>query len=130
MSGCAAPSRYRARGSRPACPTTSVRFPDIRDGIGTGDDAAARAGTDVTAVQSTRDLGELIASSTILLLTAKVRYTGDPAVCTVYRGRDEAEAGLHDDRRPRSGPCAYRSNCLPPMVIFLKAAYLIIQPSN
>lgn len=35
-----------------------------------------QAGTDVTAVQSTRDLGELIASSTILSLTAKVGYTG------------------------------------------------------
>lgn len=30
----------------------------------------------MTAVQSTRDLGELIASSTILSLTAKVGYTG------------------------------------------------------
>ncbi|MBN3745543.1 hypothetical protein G3N96_08860 [Burkholderia sp. Se-20373] len=29
--------------------------------LGIGDDAAARAGTDVTAVQSTRDLAELIA---------------------------------------------------------------------
>ncbi len=30
----------------------------------------------MTAVQSTRDLGELIASTTILSLTAKVGYTG------------------------------------------------------
>ena len=36
----------------------------------------AQAGTDVTAVQSTRDLGELIASSSLLALTAKVGYPG------------------------------------------------------
>ncbi|RQR50857.1 RhtX/FptX family siderophore transporter [Burkholderia sp. Bp9126] len=35
-----------------------------------------QAGTDVTAVQSTRELGELVASSTMLTLTAMVGYTG------------------------------------------------------
>lgn len=35
-----------------------------------------QASTDVTAVKSTRDLGELIASSMMLTLTAKVGYTG------------------------------------------------------
>ncbi|WP_431824569.1 RhtX/FptX family siderophore transporter [Burkholderia sp. F1] len=46
--------------------TAGMRF------AGDGD----QAGTDVTAVQSTRDLGELIASSMMLTLTAKVGYTG------------------------------------------------------
>lgn len=35
-----------------------------------------QAGTDVTAIQSTRDLGELLASSSLLALTASVGYAG------------------------------------------------------
>lgn len=35
-----------------------------------------QAGTDITAVQSTRDLGELLASSSLLALTAQVGYSG------------------------------------------------------
>lgn len=46
--------------------TAGMRF------AGDGD----QAGTDVTAVQSTRDLGELIASSMMLTLTSKVGYSG------------------------------------------------------
>jgi RhtX/FptX family siderophore transporter len=35
-----------------------------------------QAGTDITAVQSTRDLGELLASSSLVALTARVGYGG------------------------------------------------------
>lgn len=46
--------------------TAAMRF------AGQGD----QAGTDVTAVQSTRDLGELLASSSLMMLTARVGYEG------------------------------------------------------
>lgn len=35
-----------------------------------------QAGTDMTAVQSTRDLGEMLSSSLVLGLTAQVGYSG------------------------------------------------------
>ncbi|MGP9652836.1 RhtX/FptX family siderophore transporter [Halomonas sp. AOP35-4E-18] len=46
--------------------TAAMRF------AGQGD----QAGTDVTAVQSTRDLGELLASSSLVALTAQIGYSG------------------------------------------------------